>query len=156
MNVQVKLIFIFITFFISSLLFPIKLDPSTYNKTKVTAHAYSYNDSSYYVTKIYYKNEIGKVTPIQKAYGNDGFINGLEEVLSFSRRHRYRVVINASVFDQETGEPYGIQMKDGKVQKKHSELKEGWLLGSDRTGILYTFKQQDAAKVIKNKQIKNT
>ncbi|MGG1593062.1 phosphodiester glycosidase family protein [Terribacillus saccharophilus] len=145
-----------LTLLLSLIILPINLSPSTYDKTKVVFNSYDYNDSVYYVTKIYYRNELGKVSPVQKAYANDGFGRGLEEVLSFSERQHPSVAINASVFNPDRGEAYGIQMKDGEFQKEQNDLGNSWLLGSDQTGKLYTFPSQAADKVMETKNIVNT
>ena len=141
---------------LSLIILPISLAPSTYDKTKVVFHSYDYQGTRYYVTKIFYQNELGKVAPVKKAYANEGFGKGAEEVISFSERQDPSVVINASIFNPDTGEPYGIQMKGGELQKTSSDLGNSWLLGSDEAGRLYTFQSRFAAKEIKTKDIVNT
>lgn len=156
MKQPLKIGVICLTLLLSLIILPINLSPSTYDKTKVVFHSYDYNDSLYYVTKIYYRNELGKTSPVKKAYANDGFAKGLEEVLSFSERQGPSVAINASVFNPDKGEAYGIQMKDGEFQREESDLGNSWLLGSDREGRLYSFQSRTADKVMKEKNIVNT
>lgn len=156
MRQVLKAVFISIILLFSIVILPINIAPSTYEKPKVVFNSYDYNDSVYYVTKIYYRNELGKIFPVKKAYANGGFGKGLEEVLSFSKREGSSVAINASVFNPNKGEAYGIQMKDGDFQKEQSDLENSWLLGSDRAGRLYSFQSRSADKVIKANNIVNT
>jgi len=156
MERTLKIGLIGISLLASLIVLPMNLAPATYDKTKVVFHSYDYLDSHYYVTKIYYQNELGKVSPIKKAYANDGFGKGAEEVISFAGRQKPSVAINASIFNPDTGEPYGMQMKDGEFQKESSDLGNTWLLGSDASGRLYTFQSRFAGREIKSKDIRNT
>lgn len=74
------------------------------------------SNTTYYITRIPYKDDQGKIIKIKRGFANDSINGGTGETArSFAKRHKATLTVNASIFDTSTLKFQGVQIVDGKI-----------------------------------------
>ncbi len=74
------------------------------------------SNTTYYITRIPYKDNQGKTIKIKRGFANDSINGGTGETArSFAKRHKATLTVNASIFDTSTLKFQGVQIVDGKI-----------------------------------------
>lgn len=112
---------------------------------------YFYDETAgtgYYQTYIPHMDSEGNTIKLQHGFSNDtnSGVAG-ETPRHFSTRHKASLAINASVFNSETNEIWGVQIKDGEIIQDQNQDRY-WTLGIKENGELHVYPPSRTAQQV--------